>query len=219
MIVIFDLDGTVWDSQEGIVGSLEHVFSTMDLPTPPREQLAANLGPPLQVMLAELGIPDELNETATLRYRERYVAWGAYQAAPYPGVVELLERLGSQGHRLATATSKGEGPTRQMLEHFALMQHFEVVGAATMDGSATTKALVLERALAGLGDPDPDECLMVGDRHYDVAGAAEHGIATVGVLWGYGSEHELRSAGARHVVEHPSGVAALVEQLSAGPRA
>ncbi len=212
MIVIFDLDGTVWDSLPGIVGSLEHTFETFDREVPDRSVLTANIGPPLQLMLAELGFPaDEIDE-ATLVYRERYVTWGAYQAEPYPGVPELLGELGASGHRLATATSKGEGPTRQMLEHFGLTEHFDVIGAASMDASSVTKEAVLGRALAELGEPATESCLMVGDRSYDVRGAAEHGLGCVGVLWGYGTEDELRAAGALHVVGEPSELLPIVQR-------
>lgn len=212
MIVIFDLDGTVWDSLPGIVGSLEHTFEAFDHPVPDRSVLTANIGPPLQLMLAELGFPDEEIAAATLTYRSRYVEWGAYQAAVYPGIEDLLAQLGADGHRLATATSKGEGPTHQMLEHFGLTEHFEVVGAASMDTSAMTKVAVLGRALDGLGRPAPDDCLMVGDRRYDVSGAAEHGIACAGVLWGYGDEDELRAAGARHLLAEPSDLRRIVQR-------
>jgi len=211
VIVIFDLDGTVWDSIEGIAGSLEHTFASLDLPVPTRAELTANLGPPLQLMLGELGVPDQLVDAATLRYRERYVSWGAYQAAIYPGVEQLLDDLAANGHRLATATSKGEGPTRQMLEHFGLIERFDVVGAASMDTSAITKPAVVGRALEGLGRPDPSECLMVGDRHYDVTGSAEHGIDCAGVTWGYGDADELFAAGAVAVIDRPD---ALLEVIS-----
>jgi phosphoglycolate phosphatase len=204
MIVIFDLDGTVWDSEEGIVGSLEHTFASYGMDVPDRAVLTANLGPPLQLMLAELGMPDELVDEATLRYRERYVGWGAYRATLYDGIVDVLDLLAGEGHRLATATSKGEGPTLQMLDHFGLADRFEVVGAASMDASAITKEAVLERTLERLGRPEPTDCWMVGDRRYDVTGAARFGIACIGVTWGYGSAEELREAGARHVVEHPA---------------
>ena len=207
--MIFDLDGTVWDSLPGIVGSLEHTFEAFDLEVPDRSVLTANIGPPLQLMLAELGFPDATIAEATLVYRDRYVTWGAYQATLYPGVESVLSQLGSDGHRLATATSKGEGPTLQMLDHFGLTGHFEVIGAASMDTSAMTKVAVLGRALEGLGRPDPDDCLMVGDRSYDVLGAAEFGIGCAGALWGYGTEDELRTAGARHLVESPPALVGL----------
>lgn len=204
MIVIFDLDGTVWDSAAGIVGSLAHTFQAFDLPVPSDEVLSSNLGPPLHRMLVELGIPEARVEEAVGHYRHRYAEWGAFQADPYPGMVELLIELNDAGHRLATATSKGEDPTRQMLDHFELRQHFEVIGAATMDDSATTKSQVLGRALAALGQPDPSECVMVGDRHFDVDGAAEHGIECIGVSWGYSAGTELVDAGAADVVHSPT---------------
>ena len=210
MIVIFDLDGTVWDSEEGIVGSLEHTFASYDMEVPDRSVLRANLGPPLQLMLAELGIPEDLVDEATLRYRERYVEWGAYRASLYPGVVPAIDAIAARGHRLATATSKGEGPTLQMLDHFGLRGRFEVVGAASMDASAITKEAVLARTLSRLGDPDPSECWMVGDRSYDVTGAAEHGVGCIGVTWGYGSAEELHAAGARHVIDAPEQLPDLI---------
>lgn len=210
MIVIFDLDGTVWDSEEGIVGSLEHTFSSFGIEAPERSVLTANVGPPLQLMLAELGIPADLVDDATLRYRERYVEWGAYQAALYPGVLAAIDTIAESGHRLATATSKGEGPTRQMLEHFGITERFEVIGAASMDTSAITKSAVLERTLDALAHPDADECWMVGDRSYDVTGSATFGIPCIGVLWGYGSESELVDAGAAHLVADPAELPPLI---------
>lgn len=203
VIVIFDLDGTVWDSERGIVGSLEHTFEQFGLPVPEREVLSSNVGPPLQVMLAELGIPDGLVDEGVVRYRERYRTWGAYEADVYPGIPELLGDLQRSGRRLATATSKGEGPTHLMLDHFGLRDRFDVVGAATMDDTAITKTAVLGRTLDRLGSPDPQRCVMVGDRHYDVLGAAEHGIRCIGITWGYGSAEELAGAGAWSVVDDP----------------
>lgn len=200
VIVIFDLDGTVWDSEEGILGSVEHTFESLRLPVPPRELLATNVGPPLHEMLAQVGVPLDLVDEGVVRYRERYRSWGAYRATVYPGIAELLVELRAVGRQLATATSKGEAPTRLMLDHFGLRERFDVVGAATMDTTATTKAQVIGRTLAALGDPDPATCVMVGDRRYDVEGAALHGIECIGVGWGYATDGELVDAGADTVV-------------------
>lgn len=209
--VIFDLDGTVWDSMAGILGSLEYTFVAFDMETPPREQLAQDIGPPLQVMLGILGFPPDRIEEAALTYRERYVEWGAYQADLYPGIVDQLVRLRDSGLRLSTATSKGIGPTEQMLDHFGISELFDVVGAASMDSSAITKEAVLERTLDALGRPDPAACLMFGDRRYDVTGAASFGIDAVGVLWGYGNADELADAGAWRVIVEPSEIVACVD--------
>ena len=206
MIVIFDLDGTVWDSEPGIVASLEHTFTALGLPVPDREVLASNVGPPLRSMLAELGVAEPSLDDAVLAYRTRYASHGVYEATLYPGVVELLDALRAEGHRLATATSKGLDPTRVMLEHFGIVDRFEFVGAASMDGRIATKEAVLAGTLAAMRDAGHDEggsaerCVLIGDRHYVVGGATAHGIECIGVTWGYGDEDELRTAGATAVV-------------------
>lgn len=217
MIVIFDLDGTVWDSEPGIVGSLEHTFSALGLPVPDRAVLASNVGPPLRSMLAELGVVESSLDDAVVAYRQRYTSHGVYEATLYPGVVELLDALVAEGHRLATATSKGLDPTLVMLEHFGLLDRFEFVGAASMDGRTTTKEAVLEGTLRAMGvlgrDRASDEpVVLIGDRHYDVVGAAAHGLECIGVAWGYGGADELRDAGAAAVVATPDDLLALLRR-------
>lgn len=210
MIVIWDLDGTVWDSEPGIVASLEHALRSVGMVVPPPEELRGIIGPPLAMMLAELGVPESRLDEAVRHYRERYLSTGVLEASLYPGVVEALDALAGAGHRLATATSKGEVPTRMMLEHFGLAGAFEVVGAASMDGRSATKRQVLGRTLEALGAPEPTACVMVGDRHYDVTGAAAFGISCIGAAWGYGGAEELRLAGAVALAERPLDVPPLV---------
>ena len=212
MIVIFDLDGTVWDSLPGIVGSLVHTFEVLDMDVPDRDVLARHVGPPLRSMLAELGVEDDHLDRAVVAYRDRYTRTGVYEAELYPGVADLLDSLRGGGHRLATATSKGHDPTLIMLDHFAIHDRFDFVGAATMDGRATTKSAVLAGTLTGLGGPPATDCVMVGDRHHDVAGAREHGIECIGVTWGYGGEDELTGAGTWAVAHSPAEVLSLIGQ-------
>ncbi len=211
MIVLLDLDGTVWDSEPGIVACLRHAFAELGLAVPDHEVLSGGVGPPLQTMLAELGVPGDRLDEGVAHYRERYLRAGVFEASLYEGVVEMLDGLAGSGHRLATATSKGEVPTRIMLDHFGLMGRFDVVGAATMDTTAVTKAQVLSRTLAALDDPPPDQCVLVGDRSYDVEGAAAHGLHCIGATWGYGGADELRMAGAELLAARPPDVCALVD--------
>ena len=147
-----------------------------------------------------------------MAYRRRYATHGVYEATLYPGVVELLDTLVAHGHRLATATSKGLDPTLVMLDHFRIADRFEYVGAASMDGVATTKSAVLALTLEAMGAPAAAECVLLGDRHYDVTGAVAHGIDCVGVTWGYGDATELRGTGAWGVVDSPAEVLALLAQ-------
>lgn len=210
MIVIFDLDGTVWDSRPGIVACLVHAFDELGLEPPDEGRMIAAIGPPLRTMLADLGVHEDLLDTGVAAYRERYLSTGVYEAELFPGVVEVIDRLIDRGDTLATATSKGSVPTATMLDHFGIRDRFEVVGAATMDGTATTKSEVLAMTLDGLGRPDPLGCRMVGDRYHDVEGAAGHGIRCVGVAWGYGGREELLAAGAESVADEPSELPGLL---------
>lgn len=210
MIVLLDLDGTVWDSEEGIVRCIAHALGILGMDVPPRPHLVAAIGPPLRMMLEALGVPETQLDHGVAAYRDRYLTTGVFESELYPGVEDMLDRLADGGHTLATATSKGEVPTHTMLEHFGLLPRFAVVGAATMDGTATTKSEVITRTLTALGGPAAADCWMVGDRHYDVSGAAAHGIPCVGATWGYGGAEELRVAGAAALAHQPTDVPDLI---------
>ncbi|HKY15473.1 MAG TPA: HAD hydrolase-like protein [Microthrixaceae bacterium] len=197
--VLFDLDGTVWDSLSGIVSSLAHALAHVGVPVPSDEVLASNVGPPLLVMLAHFGVAEERLEEAKDAYRDHYRRVGEFQCEVYPGVASLLDDLRAEGIRLATATSKGVDPTRRMLAHFDLERRFDVIAAASMDSSAAHKVDVIAAALAELTNDGSSTIVIVGDRHFDIDGGAAFGLRTIGVEWGYGSRAELESAGAHHV--------------------
>ncbi len=202
--MLFDLDGTIWDSLPGIVACLAHTLEVIGVDVPDDETLAANIGPPLLEMLAHFGVPDERLSDARIAYRDRYQRLGEFECTVYPGAHELLAALRDAGIRLATATSKGVEPTLRMLDHFELAPYFEVVGAASMDASAHHKVDVITAALDGLDDSsalDRSRVTMVGDRHYDIDGGHTHDLRTIGVTWGYGSRDELEASAADEVVE------------------
>ena len=210
VIVIFDLDGTVWDSEPGILACMAHALSGVGLDIAPAGELRSHIGPPLRTMLANLGVPEARLDDAFRLYRERYLSVGVFEASLYPGVVALLDELAADGHTLATATSKGVDATMTMLQHFELTDRFAVIGAASMDGSCATKTQVLARTLSELGEPDRGTCVLVGDRDLDVMGAAAHDVDCIGAAWGFGGADELVSAGAWQVATDPADVAALV---------
>lgn len=214
--VLFDLDGTIWDSLPGITASLAHALEEMDLVVPDDATLASNVGPPLRVMLGEFGIAEDRLDEAVAVYRRRYRTHGEFECTVFPGAVELLDELRGRGVRLATATSKGVEPTKRMLGHFGLADRFDVVAAAAMDGRSHRKIDVIADALSGLGHlPGPTdhaEVVMVGDRHYDIDGGRHFGMRTIGVSWGYGPDGELESAKATAVVGSFAELGALLAQ-------
>lgn len=184
-LVIFDLDGTLTDSAEGIVASFRHALDAIGAQAPEGDLADRIVGPPMHITLAEMGLGERADE-AIAAYRSDYTARGWAMNALYDGVTELLSDLRSAGVRLAIATSKAEPTARRILEHFGLAHHFEVIAGATPDGSRAAKADVVAHALRQVG-PLPDRVVMVGDRAHDVEGAAAHGIDTIVVGWGYGA--------------------------------
>jgi phosphoglycolate phosphatase len=197
-LILFDLDGTLTDSGPGILNSLQYALEDQGIEPPQHEQMRTYLGPPLAVTFREVfGMNEQQVTQAIDKYRERYHDVGLFENSVYEGVPELLAELQAAGLRLVTATSKPEYSATRILQHFELDQYFEFIGAAALDGSRDSKSLVIGHTLENTNThPDSHNMVMIGDRHHDVHGAREHGIDTIGVLWGYGDAEELTSAGA-----------------------
>jgi phosphoglycolate phosphatase len=206
--ILFDLDGTLSDSAPGIMASIEYAFEEMDLPFPGRRDEL--LGPPLKDIFSMLHVPEDMLDRAVKLYRIRYGTIGKFENTVYDGIPELLGGLVENGDRLALATSKPDVYAVEILEHFGLAQHFTFIGGATLDGTRGPKAGVVAHTLAHLGDIDLSSTVMVGDRLHDVHGAAENGLETIGVLWGYGDLAELTEAGAKMLVETPTELADIL---------
>ncbi len=195
--ILFDLDGTLTDSGPGILNCLEYALEDQGIPIPERDQMRTYLGPPLAVTFGEVfGMNDQQIAQAIDKYRERYHDIGLFENSVYEGVPELLAELQNAGLRMATATSKPEYSATRILQHFELDQYFEFIGAAALDGTRDSKSLVIKHTLDNTNtNPTSHNMIMIGDRRHDVHGAREHGIDTIGVLWGYGDADELTSAG------------------------
>lgn len=183
-LVIFDLDGTLTDSAEGIVASFRHALEHIGAPVPEGDLAAQIVGPPMDETFHTMGLGEHA-DAAFAAFRAEYGARGWAINSLFDGIEPLLADLRAAGVRLAVATSKLEPTARRVLAHFALDQHFEVIAGALPDGTRRSKEDVLAHALAKL-QPLPERVLMVGDRSHDVHGAAAHGIDTVVVGWGYG---------------------------------
>ena len=210
-LVIFDLDGTLTDSADGIVASFRHALASIGAEVPPGDLAGRIVGPPMHQTLQGMGLGERADE-AIAAYRADYTSRGWDRNRLFDGIDRLLADLRAAGVRLAVATSKAEPTARRILDHFGLTDHFEVIAGASVDGSRSSKADVVAHALAQL-DPVPARVLMVGDRAHDVAGAAEHGIDTVVVGWGYGAADFLEPDVAVAAAAHVQSVPALREVL------
>ena len=192
--ILFDLDGTLTDSGEGIINCVIYALERFGLPIPPRDELRYFVGPPLHESFIKQGVPAERAEEAVAVYRERYVPTGMFENTPYPGVRALLEALKAEDYTLFVASSKPEWMCVEILKYFDLAQYFDQICGATMDTTRTNKDAVIAYLLELNGKSD--KTIMVGDTKFDVLGAKAHGIPTIGVSWGYGSVEEMEEAGA-----------------------
>ena len=202
--IFFDLDGTLTDSKEGVILSARYAIEKMGYPQPDEATMLKFVGPPLvDSFMEHCGFTREQAERAVELYRERYVPIGLFENAPAPGAAELLARLRKKGYQTALASSKPEVMCETVCTHFGFTPHLDVISGSPLHGDYT-KADVIRAAMARLGltAGDAAEILMVGDRKYDVLGAAECGIACVGLkLFGYAEEGELEDAGAVAMVQ------------------
>lgn len=208
--ILFDLDGTLTDSGEGIINCAILGLQHFGLPIPPREAMGVFVGPPLDKTFIQFGVPEDRAQEAIDVFRSRYIVEGKFENFPYPGIRESLATLKEQGHRLFVATSKPEVTALEVLEHFDLSGYFEVICGATLDGTRSHKSDVIAYLLDKIGTPE--NMLMVGDTKFDVLGAAEHGIPTIGVAWGYGSVEEMVQAGAKAIAHTVEELVALINQ-------
>lgn len=206
--ILFDLDGTLTDSAEGVINCFLPALKYFNLPIPDRADMSFVVGPPLRDSFLRLGVKEEDVEKAVEIYRDRYVPTGMFENAPFPGISAMLAALKDAGHELYVATSKPEGMATEILEKFCLAGYFDKIYGASMDGSRDTKDKVIAYLLEELGPRE--NIIMIGDTHYDVGGAAVHGIKTIGVAWGYGKNEDMIAAGAIEIVNSPT---QLLERL------
>lgn len=196
--ILFDLDGTLTDSGEGIFNGLMYAVEKMGLPYHERSFYRRFIGPPLIWSFQTfLGLDFEAAQEGIRTYREYYTEKGIWENYPYPGVKELLRDLQAAGKKVMVATSKPEVMAKAVLEHFDLMPHIDFVAGASLDESRDQKAEAVGRCL----EHAVGSAIMVGDRHHDVKGAAANNIPCIGILYGYGCREEFEEAGAAYIAE------------------
>ncbi len=212
--ILFDLDGVLVDSRGPISSCINHALACEGLEGAPEAELHRFIGPPLHdtfvTLLGERGAPTDRAEACVAHYRERYRVIAPLETPAFEGIEACVVAL-AERHACAVATSKPEAFARPILERLDLASHFAaIVGPPLTATHAETKAGTVGRALAALGELPRAAVAMVGDRHFDIAAGRTHGLHTVGVGWGIGSEQELREAGADELVATPE---ALCEAL------
>jgi phosphoglycolate phosphatase len=201
---LFDLDGTLTDPGIGITNSVAYALKKFDIEVADKSELFKFIGPPLQNSFQEYyNFTEEQSALAVQYYREYFKDKGIYENIVYDGVIELLSTLKRENKSIILATSKPQEFAIRILDYFELSKYFDSIVGATMDGSRSDKADVIRYALEENKITNLSQVLMIGDRKHDIIGAKKNYIASVGVLFGYGSRVELETAGANYIVEKP----------------
>lgn len=216
--ILFDLDGTLTDPKLGITSSVQYALRALGIEEPSLDKLEPFIGPPLADSFREFyGLDEGQIETAIAKYRERFNDRGIYENEIYPGIAEMLAALKASGKKLSIASSKPTRFVERILDYFDIRTYFDVIIGSNMDGTRSKKEEVVEEALrqmlpSGMTPAEKKAAVaMVGDRRFDIEGAREHGITSVGVAFGYAPEGELEQAGADYIVDT---VNALLEVLN-----
>ena len=209
--VLFDMDGTLLDSAPGVTASAALALAAVGAPVPAMDKLRQFVGPPMIESFRTVSQLDDITAQKALQhYRKAYADHGAEQSSPYDGIIELLDHLNSAGIPMAVATSKVEDQAVRLARRFGIEGHFiNICGASDRDGRAS-KAEVVGELLLRLQTEGVDisSPVMIGDRSYDIAGAAQHGIPTIFAHWGYGDAGEASQAAA--VVSSPAALLPLI---------
>ncbi len=211
--IIFDFDGTVCDTGEGIKKSAAFALNSIGIETPDVDELGYFIGPPLLVTFQEKfgKTPQEADELVK-KFRERYSEIGLFESHLYDGIHDLLKSLRNDGFKLGIASSKPQLFIEKLLSHFGIADMFDCVCGVTFQADCEPKPSIIARCAKELGTA-PADVIMVGDTQYDIDGAKENELRSIGVTWGYGTKFELIESGADFILDAPQDVEAVALDL------
>lgn len=202
--ILFDLDGTIINSAEGIINCVRYALQAFDITEEDDEKLKAFIGPPLVDSFQEFYHFSKVEaKKATEKYRERYRDKGIFEIEIYDGIEEVFRTLKARKKTIALATSKPEVFATRIMEKLGLIPYIDVITGSEFDGRRDKKEDVLEEVFLRLGNPKPEEVLMIGDRKFDIIGAKAWGVDSLGVSYGFAPEGELEEYGATYIADTP----------------
>ncbi len=205
--ILFDLDGTITDSGEGITKAVQYSLKHFAILVDDINDLRKFVGPPLRDSYKNFyGFDDEKADIGLIKFREYYVDKGIYENRLYDGIIELLDKLNKNGKIILLATSKPEVYAKKILKYFKIDKHFTFVAGSDLEETRVKKGDVIKYALEGAKISDLANAIMIGDREHDIIGARENNIKSIGVVYGYGDLEELTKAKADYIVNNISEV-------------
>ncbi len=199
--ILFDLDGTLTDSKPGIIRSIQYSLSKFGIEVNDPNKLNSFVGPTFrESLMVSYGFSEEDFKLAVEYYHDHFKEKGMFDNSPYPNIDKTLTVLKERGKKLAVATLKPTIFADQILDHFDLSHYFEHIIGIDLDSNLFGKKEIINECLKRFNESNKEKYMMIGDTKYDIIGAKEAGISSVGVLYGYGSKEDLIKAGADRLV-------------------
>lgn len=213
--ILFDLDGTLVNSKEGIFKSVYYALDSLGIEESEPEKLRRFIGPPLDYSFKTFyNLNDTGVKKAIEKYRERYTEKGVYECKLYDGMTDAVKQLYQQGKIICLATSKPQIFAEQILDMFHLKEYFTVLVGASLDNRLSEKTDIIAEVLRQIPGVDKNEMIMIGDREHDIIGARENGLQSIGIQHGFAEEGEFEAAGADYIVKDTKELLALLAALS-----
>ena len=204
---LFDFDGTLCDTTEGIFNSVIYSLHCFGIEEDDREKLRFFVGPPLFESYKTLyGVSDDEAKYLIEKYRERYRVKAAEESALYNGITEMLQKLKAKGKKIAIASSKPEIFVKEISDYHNISQYYDFISAEQLNKNHSSKEELINTCLDFFDNPSKESVLMVGDRFYDIDGAKAVGVDSAGAIYGFGTEEELRNAGATYILSSPDDI-------------
>ena len=215
--ILFDLDGTITDSGEGIINSTRYALNELGVDISEGENLQKFIGPPLKDSFKKFYHFDEKKaKEGLIKFREYFEKYGMFENNLYYGIEEVLKKIKEEGKNIILATSKPEVYARKILKHFKLDRYFDIIAGSDFEETRVKKEDVIKYALNELQEIvnesiDLKDCIMIGDREYDIIGAKKNGIKCIGVLYGYGNIAELTKVNADFLIKKPEDILEILK--------
>jgi phosphoglycolate phosphatase len=201
---LFDFDGTLCDTTEGIFNSIIYSLDCYGIKETDLKKLEFFVGPPLfESYKTVYGVSDEDAKYLIEKYRERYKTKAAQESRIYDGVKNMLEALKARGKKIAVASSKPKLFVDEISQYHDIYKYYDFVSAETFKNNHSSKKELINACLEYFGNPNKSRVIMVGDRFYDIDGAKASGVDSAGAVYGFGTEEELKNAGATYILHTP----------------
>ena len=208
--VLLDFDGTIADTGEGIYDSVRYAVRAMGFDPLPEEVVHTFIGPPVfSSFKRALNLSDKDSAKAVEKYRESYMNGGIYRLSFYDGMEKLLDDIKKSGIKLAVASSKPENFIIEILRYLKISDLFDFISAPESDKAPESKTALVERAVKALGI-DKSKAVMIGDRYFDIEGAKEAKVDSIGVTFGFGDRNELVNSGADYIADSTEDIRRII---------